>query len=92
MNGKVKIIGQGPGLAEFQEMRQGTIAGGVPFDFATIDWMMMDSIARHYAHVKVRLPAPPIWLVTGNKVPNATGIFPIVASYQKQFKKLWGKG
>jgi ribose transport system substrate-binding protein len=91
LGGKVKIIGQGPGLAEYQEIRAGTIAGGVPFDFATIDWMMMDSLARKFANVKVQLTAPPLWLVTKQNVPNTTGIFPIVSSYKTQFLKLWGK-
>ena len=88
---KVKIIGQGPGLAEYQEMRAGTIAGGVPFDFYTIDWLMVDSIARSFAKVPVKLTAPPIWLVTNQNVPKTTGLFPIVASYKQQFLKLWGK-
>jgi ribose transport system substrate-binding protein len=88
---KVKIIGQAPGLAEFQEIRQGTIAGGVPFDFVTIDWLMMDSIARTFAKVPVKLTAPPLWLVTKSNVPNTSGIFPIVPDYKAQFLKLWRK-
>jgi ribose transport system substrate-binding protein len=88
---KVKIIGQGPGAPEFQEMRSGSFEGGVPFDFEEIDWMMVDAIARHYAHVPVKLTAPPLWFVTKANVPNATGIFPIVPTYKAQFAKLWGK-
>jgi ribose transport system substrate-binding protein len=90
--GKVKVIGQGPGLAEFQEIRAGTFAAGVPFDYVTIDWLMMDAIARTFAKVPVKLTAPPLWLVTKANVPSTSGIFPIVADYRKQFLRLWGKG
>jgi ribose transport system substrate-binding protein len=88
---KVKIVAQGLGIAEFQEVRQGTIVGGVPFDFVTIDWLMMDSIARTFAKVPVKLTAPPFWLVTKSNVPSTSGIFPIVADYKPQFLKVWGK-
>jgi ABC-type sugar transport system substrate-binding protein len=87
----VKVIGQGPGVAQFEEIRGGTIAAAVPFDFATIDWLMVDSIARFHAKVPVRLTAPPLWLVTQSNVPDTTGIFPIVRDYKNQFLRLWGK-
>jgi ABC-type sugar transport system substrate-binding protein len=91
LNDKVKVVAQGPGLAEFQEIREGTFGGGVPFDFVTIDWLMVDAIARSFAGVPVKLTAPPLWLVTKANVPNTSGIFPIVADYKAKFLKLWGK-
>jgi ABC-type sugar transport system substrate-binding protein len=87
----VKIIGQGPGVAQFEEIRSGAIAAAVPFDFATIDWLMVDSIARHHAKVPVKLTAPPLWLVTKANVPDTPGVFPIVKNYKNQFLRLWGK-
>ncbi len=88
---KVKIIGQGPGVAEFQEIRSGTIEGGVPFDFEEVDWMMVDAIARYSAKVPVPQTALPLWFVTKKNVPKTTGLFPIVPDYKAQFLKLWGK-
>jgi ABC-type sugar transport system substrate-binding protein len=87
----VKVLGQGPGVAQFEELRGGTIAAAVPFDFATIDWMMVDAIARFHAKAPVQLTAPPLWLVTGDNVPDTTGIFPIVRDYKNQFLRIWGK-
>jgi ABC-type sugar transport system substrate-binding protein len=88
---KVKIIGQGPGIAEFQEIRSGSFEGGVPFDFQEIDWMMVDAIVRYQAHAPVKLTAPPLWFITKQNVPQTTGLFPIVPNYKAQFLKLWGK-
>jgi ABC-type sugar transport system substrate-binding protein len=85
----VKIIGQAPESDQFPLIKAGEMAGGVPFDFVTIDWLMVDSIARTFAHVPVKLTAPPLWLLTKQNVPNTKTIFPVVANYKSQFLKLW---
>ncbi len=91
LNDDVRVVGQAPGTAEFRGIRTGTFAGGVPFDFATIDWLMVDAIARRFARVPVEFTAPPLWLVTRENVPKTPGLFPIVADYKAQFLKLWRK-
>jgi hypothetical protein len=42
--------------------------------------------------VPVQLTAPPLWLITKSNLPAShSAVFPMVADYQSQFKKLWGK-
>ena len=88
----VKIVGQGGGPTSFQYMAQGQELALVPFDYYDVDYMMLDSLARHWAGVPVQLTAPPLWLITKANLPaNHTQLFPNVTDYQSQFLKLWGK-
>lgn len=88
----VKIVGQGGGPTSFQYMSQGQELALVPFDYYDVDYMMLDSLARHWAGVPVQLTAPPLWLITKANLPaNHTQLFPNVTDYQTQFLKLWGK-
>ncbi len=88
----VKIVGQGGGPTSFQYMSQGQELALVPFDYYDVDYMMLDSLARHWAGVPVQLTAPPLWLITKANLPaNHTQLFPNVTDYQSQFLKLWGK-
>jgi ABC-type sugar transport system substrate-binding protein len=91
LSGKVKIIGQGPDVPQIQEIRAGTLHAGVPFDYYVVDYLMVDSLARTFAKVKVPATPPPFWLVTKTNAPNVTTIFPVVTTYKPQFLTLWGK-
>jgi ribose transport system substrate-binding protein len=89
---KVKIVGQGGGPTDFQYVASGQELALVPFDYYSVDYQMVDALARHFAGVPVELTAPPMWLVTKENLPsNHTSLFPNVPEYESQFLKLWGK-
>ncbi len=88
----VKIVGQGGGPTDFQYLASGQELALVPFDYYTVDYQMVDALARHFAAVPVQLTPPPMWLVTKGNLPSThASLFPDVTSYQSQFLKLWGK-
>jgi ribose transport system substrate-binding protein len=91
LSGKVKIIGQGPDVPQIQEIQAGTLQAGVPFDYYTVDYLMVDALARTFVGVKVPATPPPFWLVTKANAPNVTTIFPVVTTYKPQFLRLWTK-
>lgn len=88
----VKIVGQGGGPTDFQYVASGQELALVPFDYYNVDYQMVDALARHFAGAPVQLTPPPVWLVTKANLPSShSSLFPIVAGYQSQFLKLWGK-
>src|SRR5947209_3511383 len=88
----VKIVGQGGGPTDFQYVANGQELALVPFDYYSVDYQMVDALARHFAGVPVQLTPPPLWLMTkGNLPSNHSTLFPVVENYQSQFMKLWGK-
>jgi ABC-type sugar transport system substrate-binding protein len=89
---KVKIIGQSADTQTFQDLQAGNIKAVVPYDYYTVDYLMLDALARHFAGVPVEDQAPPLWIVTADNMPaGATeGLVPVVENYQDQFKKVWG--
>jgi len=88
----VKIVGQGGGPTEFGYLTNGQELALVPYDDYDVDYQMIDALARHFAGVPVQLTPPPLWLITKSNLPaNHSAIFPMVADYQSQFLKLWGK-
>ncbi len=90
---KVKIVGQSGDTLTFQDMAAGNIDAVVPFDYYAVDYLMLDSLARHFAGVPVEQAQPPMWIVTPDNMPaEATeGLFPVVESYRDEFKQIWGK-
>jgi ABC-type sugar transport system substrate-binding protein len=90
---KVKLVGQSADTQTFQDLQAGNIKSVVPFDYYTVDYLMLDALARHFAGVPVQEANPPIWIVTADNMPaSATkGLFPVVESYRDEFKKIWGK-
>ena len=91
---KVKIVGQSGDSQTFQDLESGNIAAVIPYDYYAVDYMMLDALARHFAGVPVADDKPPLWIVKKDNVPAAAtqGLFPVVESYQEEFKKIWGKG
>ncbi|HEV3053353.1 MAG TPA: substrate-binding domain-containing protein [Solirubrobacteraceae bacterium] len=88
----VKIVGQGGGPTDFQYVASGQELALVPFDYYTVDYQMVDALARHFAGVPVQLTRPPLWMVTKANLPSGhANLFPDVTAYQSQFLKLWGK-
>src|SRR3954453_5740321 len=90
---KVKIVGQSADTQTFQDLKADNIASVVPFDYYSVDYLMLDALARHLAGAPVQQALPPVWIVTANNMPaEATkGLFPVVTNYRDEFKKLWGK-
>jgi ABC-type sugar transport system substrate-binding protein len=91
---KVTIIGQSADTQTFQDLQAGNIKAVVPYDYYTVDYLMLDALARHFAGVPVEDQSPPLWIVTPENMPQAAtkGLFPVVDDYQDQFKAAWGKG
>jgi ribose transport system substrate-binding protein len=89
---KVNIIGQSADTQTYQDLESGNIKAVVPYDYYTVDYLMLDALARHFAGVPVEDQAPPLWIVTPENMPEGAteGLFPVVEDYQDQFKKAWG--
>jgi len=90
---KIKLIGQSGDSQTFQDLEAGNIAAVVPYDYYTVDYLMLDALARHFAGVPLEDSSPPLWMVTADNIPEGAtkGLFPVVEDYQEQFKKIWGK-
>jgi ABC-type sugar transport system substrate-binding protein len=91
---KVKIVGQSGDTQTFQDLQAENVNSVVPFDYYTVDYLMLDALARHFAGAPpVQDAHPPLWIVTPENMPaEATkGLFPVVPSYREEFKQLWGK-
>jgi ABC-type sugar transport system substrate-binding protein len=89
---KVTIVGQGGGSQNFSDLKGGAIDALVPADLYSYDYLMIDALARHWAGVPLVDAGPPYWLVKKDTVPDDTSkAFPVVADYEAQWKKLWGK-
>ena len=51
LSDKVTIVGQGGGSQNFADMKAGAIDALVPFDAYSVDYLMIDALARHWAGV-----------------------------------------
>ena len=92
LSDKVTIVGQGGGSLNFADMQAGSIDALVPFDTYTVDYLMLDALARQWAGVPLVDAGPPYWLVKKDTVPADTSkAFPVVEDYEAQWKALWGK-
>lgn len=91
LGGKVKIVGQGGDETLYQYMANGQLDALVPYDYYSVDYQMLDALARHFAGVPVQQTAPPLWLVTKQNQPSTNQIKPLVPGYRDQFLQLWGK-
>jgi ABC-type sugar transport system substrate-binding protein len=90
---KVKIVGQSGDSQTFQDLQAKNLNSVVPYDYYTVDYLMLDALARHFAGAPVQNALPPLWIVTPENMPEEAtkGLFPVVPSYRDEFKKLWGK-
>jgi ribose transport system substrate-binding protein len=90
---KVKIVGQSGDSQTFQDLQAKNINSVAAYDYYTVDYLMLDALARHFAGAPPQRANPPLWLVTPENMPaEATkGLFPVVPTYRDEFKKLWGK-
>jgi ribose transport system substrate-binding protein len=84
-----------------ENLASGALTASAPIDYYELGWRQADAFARIFTgqtasaqQQDVQYPRPMIWSKSFDNVPAApTGnAFPsIVASYQAQYKKLWGK-
>jgi len=89
---KVTIVGQGGGSQNFADMAAGDIDALVPFDAYSIDYLMIDALARQWAGVPLVDATQPYWLIKKDTMPADTSKpFPLVEDTAAQFKALWGK-
>src|SRR3954447_15147008 len=51
---KVKIVGQSADTQTFQDLKADNIASVVPFDYYSVDYLMLDALARHFASAPVQ--------------------------------------
>ena len=90
--GKVKIVGQSADTQTYHDIEAGQIKAVVPFDYYTVDYLMLDALARHFAGAPVQETAPPLWLMTKSTLPSTTDkLFPVVENYRDEFKQAWGR-
>jgi ABC-type sugar transport system substrate-binding protein len=90
---KVEIVGQGADTQTYHDLAAGQITAVVPFDYYTVDYLMLDALARHFAGAPIKETAPPLWIMTKGNAPGGTDkLFPVVAGYRDQFKQAWGRG
>jgi ABC-type sugar transport system substrate-binding protein len=89
----VKVVGQGGGAQQLQDLRNGEIHALVPADLYSYDYLMIDALARKWAGVPLEEAGPPYWLIKQDTVPaNTEAAFPVVEDYKAQWLELWGKG
>src|ERR687898_1983556 len=90
---KVELVGQSGDSQTFQDLQSGNIKAVIPYDYYTVDYLMLDALARHFAGAPLADGQPPLWTVTAENMPEAAtkGLFPVVPRYRDEFKKLWGK-
>jgi ribose transport system substrate-binding protein len=89
-------------IATTAEGLQAVLAGQrtatVPADYATDGWLAADALARIFTgqtasalKEDTMYPAPVIWTQSNAPKVSAGTFPPLVANYQSQFEKLWGK-
>lgn len=88
---RVKVVGQSADTQTLQDIEAGNIQAVVPFDYYTVDYLMLDALARHFAGVEIPETAPPLWITTKDNLPSSSELFPVVEDYREQFKELWGR-
>jgi hypothetical protein len=97
---------RGAGLTDVKYGGTGAIEDGVQrvrggeeefvevYPIRELGWQVADMMARHFAGASVAPDGggvgPDPWIITKSNVPP-TNTFPIVADYQQQFQRLWGK-
>lgn len=90
---RVKIVSQYPTQASVQDLMSGKMSALVSVEQADAMWLYVDALARIFTG---QSPAPseassPVWVVTNKTANQLTPPYHVVANYQAQFKKLWGK-
>jgi ribose transport system substrate-binding protein len=90
---KVKIIGNTSTVQNLQYIATGQEQATIPFHSYEAMWTEVDGLARIFTGQSVEPDNVPLpyMLVTKDNLVSSDSDFPLVADYQEQFKKLWGK-
>jgi ribose transport system substrate-binding protein len=91
---KVKIAVNVGDAQNYQYISSGQAHAAMAFNQVEQDWVWADALARLFTHQSI---APdqnaklPFMLITKDNLVSTSTDFPLVADYQAQFRKLWGK-
>jgi ribose transport system substrate-binding protein len=88
----VKVVGQGATPTNIQYLHSGQEAADVAFPYYEVMYAMVNAAIQDKAGMTVAPSvSPPAWLLTPQNAPNTTAqVFPVVATYQSQYRALWG--
>ncbi len=90
---KVEIVTSSSGATNFAAVAAGDELAGQALGFYELMWLEADTLARHFAGVEPadlnELPMIRQTLVADNVV-ETEGLYPLVETYDDQFKALWG--
>jgi ribose transport system substrate-binding protein len=89
---RVKVLGATPGVENLQYVSTGDQYSSTTFAVKEGVWMLVDALARHMVGAPMGSSDLPIMYVTKDNLVSASDLFPAVADYQEQFKRLWGRG
>ena len=79
----------------YQYIASGQSQAAMAFSNVEPPWVWVDALARTFTGQSIavdRKAQLPFMLITKNNLISTSSEFPIVASYQQQWKTLWGKG
>jgi ribose transport system substrate-binding protein len=90
-----KTYGWAPTQTGMADLRSGVQTAAVPQDQLTIGWQLADAFARSFTGQSVGPDMTwenfVLWSKEYNNLPPSDNNPPVIANYQDQFKKLWGK-
>jgi ribose transport system substrate-binding protein len=92
---KVKIIVNVGNAENYQYIASGQTHAAMAFSNVDQTWVWADALARLFTGQSIdvdRKAKLPYMLITKNNLISTGSEFPLVANYQEQWKKLWGKG
>jgi ribose transport system substrate-binding protein len=92
---KVKIIVDVGDAENYQYIASGQTHAATSFSNVESPWVWVDALARRFTGQSIavdRQAKLPLMLITKDNLISTANEFPMVADYQQQWKKLWGKG
>jgi ribose transport system substrate-binding protein len=91
----VKVIGESPIPATLQYIQSGQMGATADADLYGDAFADVDALARYFTGTPIsQNTIYQQWLLTKDTLPDVsfTNDFPMVADYEQQYSKLWGKG
>jgi ribose transport system substrate-binding protein len=92
---KVKTIVDVGDAENYQYIASGQTQAATSFSNVESPWVWVDALARKFTRQSIavdRAATMPLMLITKDNLISTANEFPMVADYQQQWKKLWGKG
>jgi ribose transport system substrate-binding protein len=92
---KVKTIVDVGDAENYQYIASGQTQAATSFSNVESPWVWVDALARRFTGQSIavdRRAKLPLMLITKSNLISTSAEFPMVADYQQQWKKLWGKG